>query len=128
MSNSARPPIYVTETELERLSDLAYAVQDREPAAAHLIEELARAEVTPPENFPPEVVRMHDRVSFHYDGARYDDFVLVYPFEANIEARKISILTQVGAALIGLKQRDTLHWHGGDGRDHVLQVLNVSRG
>jgi regulator of nucleoside diphosphate kinase len=71
---------------------------------------------------------MHDRVSFLYDGARYDDFVLVYPFEANIEARKISILTQVGAALIGLNQGDTLHWHGGDGRDHVLQVLNVSRG
>ena len=127
MTNTPRPPIHVTEAELERLSDLAHAVQDREPAAAHLIEELARAEVTAPENFPPAVVRMHDRVSFIYDGVRYENFVLVYPFEANIEARKISILTQVGAGLIGLNQGDTLHWHGGDRRDHVLQVLSVSR-
>ena len=127
MSNTSRPPVYVTETELERLSDLAYAVEDREPAAAYLIEELARAEVAPRENFPPDVVRMHDRVSFLYDGARYEDFELVYPFEANIEVRKISILTQVGAALIGLNQGDTLRRHGGDGRDHVLQILCVSR-
>lgn len=128
MSKTARPPIYVTEAEMERLSDLAYAVQDREPAAIHLIEELARAEVTPLENFPSDVVRMHDTVSFLYDGVRYDDFVLVYPFEANIEARRISILTQVGAALIGLNVGDDLYWRGGDGRDHTLQVLNVSRG
>lgn len=127
MSNTARPPIHVTQTGLGRLSELACAAENREPAAAYLMEEVARTEVTPLESIPPEVVRMHDRVSFLYDAARYDNFERVYPFEASIEARKISILTQVGAALIGLNQGDTLHWHEGDGRDHVLQVLCVSR-
>jgi regulator of nucleoside diphosphate kinase len=104
MSNTARPPIHVTQTELGRLSELACAAENREPAAAYLMEELARTEVTPLENVPPEVVRMHHRVSFLYDAARYDNFERVYPFQARIEARKISILTQVGAALIGLNK------------------------
>lgn len=109
MSNTARPPIHVTETEQGRGSELACAAENREPAAAYLMEEVARTEVTPLANVPPEVVRMHDRVSFLYDAARYDNFERRYPFEARIEARKTSIPTQVGAALIGLNQGDTLH-------------------
>ncbi|PKP81565.1 MAG: hypothetical protein CVT79_09175 [Alphaproteobacteria bacterium HGW-Alphaproteobacteria-18] len=126
MSHTARPPVYVTEAELERLSDLAYAVQGREPAADTLIEELARARVSPAGEVPLDVVRMHDRVSFQYDGARYEDFSLVYPYEANIEAKRISVLTQVGAMLIGLRVGDMMTWMGSDGRDHSLEVLDVS--
>ncbi|MFN4185012.1 MAG: nucleoside diphosphate kinase regulator [Hyphomonas sp.] len=128
MSITARPPVYVTEAELERLSDLAYAVQGREPAADTLIEELARARVSPAGEVPPDVVRMHDRVSFQYDGARYEDFSLVYPYEANIASKQISILTQVGAMLIGLRVGNKMGWMGSDGRDHSLEVLNVSQG
>lgn len=124
---TARPPVYVTETELERLSDLAHAVQGREPAADMLIEELSRAHITPVEDVPPDVVRMHDKVDFLYNGARYEDFTLVYPFEANIEDRRISILTQVGAMLIGLQVGHAMNWSGQDGRAHMMEVLGVSR-
>lgn len=127
MSRTARPPVYVTDAELERLSDLAHAVQGREPAADMLIEELARARVTAAEDVPQDVVRMHDRVHFLYDGARYEDFTLVYPYEANIEDRRISILTQVGAMLIGLQVGDAMNWSGRDGRAHSMEVLAVSR-
>lgn len=127
MSQPARPPIYVTDAELERLSDLAHAVQGREPAADMLIEELARARITPVEDVPQGVVRMHDKVHFLYDGTRYEDFTLVYPYEANIEDRRISILTQVGAMLIGLHVGDAMNWSGRDGRAHSMEVLEVSR-
>ncbi|KCZ98816.1 regulatory protein [Hyphomonas polymorpha PS728] len=127
MSKFKRPPVYVTDEELERLSDLAHAVQGREPAADTLIEELTRALIAPVEDVPLDVVRMHDRVRFHYDGALYDDFSLVYPNEANIAARRISVLTQVGAMLIGLRAGDTMTWRGADGRDHELEVLRVMR-
>lgn len=123
-----RPPIYVTEAELERLSDLAHAAQEREPAALTLIEELTRAHVVTPDAFPKDVVRMHDTVSFTYDSASYEDFTLVYPFEANIQSRRISVLSQVGAALIGLSPGQLMRWVAADGRAHELQVKNVSRG
>lgn len=123
-----RPPIYVTEAELERLSDLAHAAQEREPAALTLIEELTRAHVAEADAFPADVVRMHDTVSFIYDGASYEGFTLVYPFEANIQSRRISVLTQVGAALIGLSPGQLMRWVASDGRSHELQVKSVSRG
>ena len=128
MPTTSRPPVYVTDEELERLSDLAHAVQGREPAADTLIEELTRARITPVEEVPLDVVRMHDRVRFTYDGTLYDDFSLVYPNEANIAARRISVLTQVGAMLIGLQAGDAMAWRGADGRDHSLEVLSVMRG
>lgn len=127
MSKFKRPPVYVTDEELERLSDLAHAVQGREPAADTLIEELTRARITPVEGVPLDVVRMHDRVRFNYDGTLYDDFSLVYPNEANISAKRISVLTQVGAMLIGLRAGDAITWRGADGRDHALEVLSVTR-
>lgn len=128
MPTTSRPPVYVTDEELERLSDLAHAVQGREPAAETLIEELTRARITPVEDVPLDVVRMHDRVRFTYDGTLYDDFWLVYPNEANIAARRISVLTQVGAMLIGLRAGGAISWRGPDGRDHSLEVLSVIRG
>lgn len=128
MSALARPPIYVTDAELERLSDLAHAVEGREPAAGALIEELTRACVTPDGGVPPDAVRMHDRVSFLYDGIHYDGFALVYPYEANIADRRISVLTQVGAMLIGLRAGHAMSWTGPDGRAHSVEVLNVARG
>ena len=127
MSQAIRPPVYVTDAELERLSDLAHAVQGKEPAADMLIEELSRARVTAIEDVPHDVVRMHDRVHFIYDGARYEDFTLVYPYEANIADKRISILTQVGAMLIGLQVGDAMNWSGRDGRAHSMEVLQVSR-
>ncbi|MBY9068015.1 nucleoside diphosphate kinase regulator [Hyphomonas sp. WL0036] len=127
MSTPERPPVYVTEDEFERLSDLAHAAQGREPAADTLIEELSRARIAAPVDVPADVVRMHDRVDFIYDGAAYDDFTLVYPNEANIADRRISILTQVGAMLIGLTSGGSISWTGAGERTHRIEVLGVRR-
>lgn len=127
MTLTSRPAIHVTETELERLSDLAHAVLAREPAAGMLIDELARANVTEAGEVPEDVVRMQDRVSFVYDGVAYNDFSLVYPNQANIETRDISVLTQVGAMLIGLQVGDQMCWTGPDQRAHQINLLAVCR-
>ena len=127
MSNSApRPPVYVTESEFERLSDLADAA-GREPAAATLAGELARALISESSAMPDNVVRMHDQADFIYDGVEYEGFTLVYPNEANIAERRISILTQVGAMLIGLPAGSMIDWTGQDGRAHRLEVLSVAQ-
>ncbi|MBN8605747.1 MAG: GreA/GreB family elongation factor [Caulobacterales bacterium] len=122
----SRPPVFVSTDEYDRLYSLAYAAQDREPGADTLIEELARARVTPAADTPQDVVRMHDHVTFSYDGTLYKGFQLVYPHEADISARRISVLTHVGAMLLGLGAGETIAWQGGDSRRHTLDVEAVA--
>jgi regulator of nucleoside diphosphate kinase len=49
----------------------------------------------------------------------------VYPAEADLLESKISVLTPVGAALIGLRIEQSITWQAGDGRRHALTVLSV---
>ena len=65
---------------------------------------------------------------FEYDGARYRDFRLVYPQCANITDGSISVLTPVGAALIGLSKGQSMWWPGSARRIHRLTVLDVKAG
>lgn len=124
----ARPPLFVTADEYERLLNLAYAAQDREPGADALIDELGRAQVGLATETPAGVVRMHSRVSFTYDQKSYRDFALVYPHEADINAGRISVLTQVGAMLLGLQAGQSIAWTDPQGRAHQLDVEAVARG
>jgi regulator of nucleoside diphosphate kinase len=51
---------------------------------------------------------------------------LVYPDAANIEQNRISILTPIGAALIGLSPSQSITWPSPDGRVGSITVLSVS--
>jgi len=53
---------------------------------------------------------------------------LVYPADADIDAGKVSILTPVGAGLIGLRAGQAIAWPDRDGRARTLRVLGVARG
>jgi regulator of nucleoside diphosphate kinase len=49
----------------------------------------------------------------------------VYPGEADIAQNRVSILTPIGAALIGLSVGQSIAWSARDGRQQVLTVLSV---
>ena len=51
---------------------------------------------------------------------------LVYPGEADIEKGFVSVLTPVGAALIGLTAGQAIDWTDRDGRTRRLHVIEVS--
>jgi regulator of nucleoside diphosphate kinase len=53
---------------------------------------------------------------------------LVYPQEADLEAGKISVLTPIGAALIGLSAGQSIEWHTLRGERRSLTVLRVNPG
>jgi regulator of nucleoside diphosphate kinase len=53
---------------------------------------------------------------------------VVYPTEANIDEQRVSILTPVGAALIGMSPAQCIHWRDPDGRTRILTVLDVRTG
>ncbi len=52
---------------------------------------------------------------------------LVFPGEADIAKGKISVLTPIGAALIGLSASQSIDWTSRDGRIHRLTVESVEQ-
>lgn len=123
-----RPPIVLCESDVERLSTLALAMEGASKAAGLLLDEIERADVRPDASLPADVVRMHSTVAFQDDTHGAARTVqLVYPHEADIAAGKISVLTPVGAGLIGLSPGQSIVWPDRDGRERPLRILSVSR-
>jgi regulator of nucleoside diphosphate kinase len=122
-----RPRIVITASELAVLLRLAEnEARSRSPVREYLVEELSRAFVVPDEDIAPHVVRMGSRVTYREDQtSRVRKVKLVFPREANIELNFVSVLTPIGAALIGLSPAQTIQWPSPGGEMHSLTVLNV---
>lgn len=119
---ASRPPIQMIDAEAETLTDLALSVERRMPAvSALLLREAERARLHSATRIPADVVTMGSQVAFlddSSDGPR--TVTLVYPGEADISEGRISILTPIGAALIGLRSGQSILWP-----DRCLTVLEV---
>jgi regulator of nucleoside diphosphate kinase len=123
--SSVLPEIILGDSEHARLTSLATAAIDKLPQAAEeLLIELDRATVVADEAVPDHVVRMGSTVEFRADGDR-KRVTLVFPADADIAAGKVSVLTPVGASLIGLAQGESMTWSARDGKRHELTVLAV---
>lgn len=73
--------------------------------------ELERAQVLEPAQVAADVVTMHKplRVLDLSNGTRME-LTLVGPAEANVSARRISVLAPLGTALLGNRQGDEVEW------------------
>lgn len=124
--NCWTPDIIVSDVDRERLSNLATAAMGRFPdISLELLDEVERATVVPIATFPKNVVRMGSTVAFKSTDGALRRVILVFPGEADIAQSKISILTPVGTALIGLCEGQSIAWITRDGREQVLTVLSV---
>lgn len=73
--------------------------------------ELSRAKVLKEEKMPENVVRLNSNVSVKdLDSKREMRFTIVMPQMADLNQNKISVLTPMGSALIGLSVGDTIAW------------------
>jgi regulator of nucleoside diphosphate kinase len=96
--------------------------------ADHLLYELERAHVVPDSQLPGDVVGMGSNVRYRtWDGVERE-VTLVYPARANIAEGRISVLTPVGTALLGLTAGQSISWLTRDGRRQTLTVLSVEGG
>jgi regulator of nucleoside diphosphate kinase len=122
-----RPPIQIGEREADALTDLAVAVADRHPVvSALLLEELDRAEILPSYEIPADVVTMGATVAFTVEETGEQRTVeLVYPKDADIAQNRISILTPVGAGLLGLRVGQTISWPDRAGQERLLRIESV---
>jgi regulator of nucleoside diphosphate kinase len=123
-----RPRIVIAATEHAQLMHLAEdATQSGSIVGEYLVEELSRAHIVRDDDCSPHVVRMGSHITYSEDAtSRKRKVTLVYPAGADIDQNRVSILTPVGAALIGLSPAQSIGLPTPDGGMSSLTVLDVS--
>jgi len=107
--------IYVTEFDLARLRELvnvgiSFKERDRDYLES-LRNELDRAHVVEPREIPRDIVTMNSQVRIEdMDTGDENVYTLVFPSEARIAERKVSILAPIGTAMLGCRVGDTVDW------------------
>lgn len=124
----SRPPIVICDADERQLHRLAQSALGRAPHIAdELLAELERAEICSAATMPHNTVRMHSYVRFHTDKGTQHVVQLVYPEEADIIQDRLSILSLIGTALIGLSEGQTMSWVDREGQNRTLTVTEVSQ-
>ena len=125
-----RPPILLSDSEYDILVGLATRSARRHPDAARLLmEEADRAKLVPAARQPRDVVALGSRVVFADEATGVTRSVqLVLPPEADIGQGRISILSLVGAGLIGLSPGQSIDWPVQAGTLRQLRVISVEPG
>ncbi|MCU6670581.1 nucleoside diphosphate kinase regulator [Enterobacteriaceae bacterium H4N4] len=123
----SRPTIIINELDAERIDRLleqpAFASL---PVAEALNAELDRAQMCAPQDMPHNVVTMNSQVRFRdLTTGEERTRTLVYPNQMTDSATQLSVLAPVGAALIGLRAGDTIHWELPGGTATHLEVLEL---
>lgn len=123
-----KPKIVVSDVDYKRLTNLAFAARDRFPDVADELQaEMVRATIADAAAMPTDVVTMGSVVEFRSEAGTSRRLKLVFPVEADIAKGKVSILTPIGAALIGLSAGQSIRWTARDGRAQELTVIRVEQ-
>ena len=107
--------IYITEFDLNRLRDVLRArisieARDRDHLES-LENELDRAHVVDPSAVPHDVVTMNSQVRIEdVETGMETVYTLVFPSDAGIQEKKLSILAPIGTALLGARAGETVDW------------------
>ncbi|HEX6120245.1 MAG TPA: nucleoside diphosphate kinase regulator [Dongiaceae bacterium] len=123
-----RTPITITDWNRSRLEWLLKNHADAWSwrAAASLAHALARSRVVEERAIPAGVVTMRSRIAFRDErtGAR-DVVTLAYPGERTRYEDGLSVLTPVGAALLGRSEGEKICCAAPDGSPKIITVLEV---
>jgi regulator of nucleoside diphosphate kinase len=122
-----RPRIKMTADDHERLSRLSAAAMDCMPeVASFLSDELDRAQIVRNGKTRGTFAHMGCRIEFRDNATgKAQTVTLVYPGDADIARGRISVLTPIGAALIGLSAGQSIDWETRSGSIKRLTVLDV---
>jgi regulator of nucleoside diphosphate kinase len=122
------PAIAISARDVDRLRHLAEAATEKYPATAEfLAREIDRAEIRPGNHPMHGVVGMQSEVTFRDDvSGQMRTVMLVFPDAADVDTGKISVLTPIGAALIGLSAVQTIEFQTPAGGWRSLTVVQVN--
>ena len=118
--------IILGQDDFQNISSL---VKNAQPDIADPLEaELDRATIVANGDIPADAVSMNSKVIFKdMDTDKEATAILVYPQDVNIDENKISILSPIGSALIGLRVGQLIQWPMPNGKSKRILVMSVSK-
>ena len=127
MSKARHPQITIAQETVDHLEALVEGASARMPALAErLLEELSRARILPAARMPADVVGIGSRVTWRDESTGQEQSAtLVWPEAADIDAGRVSILSHVGAGLIGLKEGESINWPDPSGETRKLTAVLI---
>ena len=120
----ARPITDLDEVRLLNLLRRQFGAS-RPPLAQALLDVLDYADVVAPQAIAPDVVTMGSQVEFSLANGSRQTLSVVYPEEANADAARVSILSPIGAALLGARVGDAVCWQGTGGAPITARIEGV---
>ena len=129
LTQPVRPPVTLTARDHKGLMGVATAAIESNPDVAdYLLTELDRATVVDAADIPAGLVTMNSTVTYRDIETKTDTTVtLVFPAEANIAEKKISVLSPVGVALLGLRTGGRIQWPMPNGKHKQFEILTVKQ-
>lgn len=126
MSNKKASALVIAKTDYLHLTKL---IENTGTDASDALDvEISRAKVVADTKLPFDVVAMNSIVTFSdLDSTEQKTIQLVYPQDADVTQLKVSVLSPVGSALIGLKIGGTIAWPIPQGKVRRLQVIAVAQ-
>jgi regulator of nucleoside diphosphate kinase len=125
--STKRPAITVTAADHAMLSRIAAGAANTMPElAAELSHELDRARILPEGRTSIDHARIGSQIVYRDESTKRETTVtLVWPQDANIEKNRISVMTPIGVALIGMAAERSIDWTTRSGDVKRLTVLDV---
>lgn len=122
-----RPAITVTAADHAMLSRIAAGASNTMPdLAAELTHELDRARILPGSRVSHDHARIGSEIVYRDETTKRETTVtLVWPEHADIEKNRISVMTPIGVALIGMAAERSIDWTTRSGDVKRLTVLEV---
>lgn len=119
-----RRPVTISTFDLPRLQELLLVAKQHSstpPPYIHELElELQRANVVAPEEIPPYTVTMNTRVKLlDPETGKGQFYTLVFPSAADADEENLSILSDLGVAILGYCVGDTIEWDFPEGRKQI---------
>jgi regulator of nucleoside diphosphate kinase len=124
------PDIVLSDATLARIDALVDGAALRNPALAQrLLEELGRARIVPARDMPANIVAIGSTVTYRDEAAGTERTVtLVFPEDADIARQKVSVMTPIGVALLGLPEGAAFYWDTRTDQRRTLTVIRVEPG
>ena len=121
------PPIIIARRDYARLERLAdKALRERHPVGWFLMSEIRRAVVFDTNKRPDDVACINEWVTYRVDGSRQSESkILVCPEELRNDQINLSVLSPLGAAILGMSIGHRIKFFSIEGGRHSVIVENV---
>lgn len=123
----ALPPVMLSEADRDRLYAIAISALTNSrmaSSASNVLREISRAKIVPDDELPENVVAVNSHVDVRDNvTGTTRQVVLVMPHETSKQQNAVSVLSPLGAALIGLLEGHSVDWCSASGEPSSVTVL-----